>query len=353
MSRGGFAEVEFVKNVMNNKLKICIYSPQFHPSLGGLQNVVQYYANGLHNLGHQVVVITNENYDGIEPFKFSVRRNIGFRKEYEVIKKSDLVIMNNVSLKALPQVILAGKPLFVIHHSGLKYDDEALSLNAKMKQLVANNYAKHNIACSRYIAKLYKNCTVIKNPYNSDVFYNKSLQRKKNSVVFVGRFVTDKGIDLLLNAAAILKLRSVSFSVTIIGKGPEEDGLKKLSDGLGLGDIINWTGPQTSTEIAGILNTHEVMIVPSRFEPYGIVALEGLASGCKVIISSQGGLKEAAGGYATVFENENHKDLADVIEACLLQKNNEFNYSLQQYLSGLSIEETVKKLELVMYTYLK
>ncbi|MDA3614199.1 glycosyltransferase family 4 protein [Polluticaenibacter yanchengensis] len=338
---------------MNNKLKICIHSPQFHPSIGGLQNVVQYYAGGLHRLGHEVIVLTNESYTGEEPFSFTVHRNLSFLQEYKVIKKCDLVIMNNVSLKALPQVIFAGKPLFVIHHSGLKYDNEAFNLNARMKQLVANYYARHNIACSRYIAALYKNCTVLKNPYNSDVFYNKHKPRIKNSVVFVGRFVTDKGIDLLINAAAVLKSKSVSFSVTIVGKGAEEERLKKLSAASGLTDVINWAGPKTSEEIADILNSHQVMVVPSRFEPYGIVVLEGLACGCEVIISSQGGLQEAAGGHANIFETENYQELANVLESCFSQKNNKRDQSLDTYLSGLSLEKTVSKLEQTIYTYLK
>ena len=70
--------------------------------------------------------------------------------------------------------------------------------------------------------------------------------------------------------------------------------------------------------IAVILNRHRFIVVPSKWkEPFGIVALEGLASGCVPIVSRRGGLVEAIGSHGYVFENGDASELADLLEVVL------------------------------------
>jgi glycosyltransferase involved in cell wall biosynthesis len=67
-----------------------------------------------------------------------------------------------------------------------------------------------------------------------------------------------------------------------------------------------------------LLNAHRILVVPSRYdEPFGIVALEGIACGCLVIGSRGGGLKEAIGPCGLTFDNGDAAGLAGLLEAAL------------------------------------
>ena len=74
-------------------------------------------------------------------------------------------------------------------------------------------------------------------------------------------------------------------------------------------------------ELAALLNRHQVLVVPSRWaEPFGIVALEGLACGCFVIGSEGGGLKEAIGPGGITFVNGDASALAGALQKALVNR---------------------------------
>jgi glycogen synthase len=88
-----------------------------------------------------------------------------------------------------------------------------------------------------------------------------------------------------------------------------------------LADQVTFLGTQTGEALVEQLNRHRVIVVPSRWqEPFGLVALEGIACGCRAIIAESGGLLEAAGRHAIVFEHESDSALADAIERALKDK---------------------------------
>jgi glycogen(starch) synthase len=81
---------------------------------------------------------------------------------------------------------------------------------------------------------------------------------------------------------------------------------------------VNFRGVKSGQELVRELNRHRVIVVPSRWqEPFGLVALEGVACGCRAIIADSGGLREAAGPLAVAFEHESDLALAEAIERTL------------------------------------
>jgi glycosyltransferase involved in cell wall biosynthesis len=123
--------------------------------------------------------------------------------------------------------------------------------------------------------------------------------------------VSDKGVDLLLRALDLLKQDGLSPDLTIVGTGPEENDLRRLAATLGLDKQVSFVGQKPGAAIAEILNRHLILAVPSRWaEPFGVVALEGIACGCIVVGSEGGGLKEAIGPCGLTFENRNVEALA-------------------------------------------
>jgi glycosyltransferase involved in cell wall biosynthesis len=131
----------------------------------------------------------------------------------------------------------------------------------------------------------------------------------------VGRLVSDKGADLLLEAMALLGSRP---QLTVAGDGPERARLEKQSSDLQLQSRVAFIGSQTSEQLAALLRHHQILVVPSRWaEPFGIVALEGIACGCVVLGSAEGGLAEAIGPCGVTFPNGDARALAHVLARLL------------------------------------
>lgn len=110
--------------------------------------------------------------------------------------------------------------------------------------------------------------------------------RGDGEVVAVGRFVQVKGFDLLLRAAAASdRLRNLR----IVGDGPERENLALLVASLHLEDRVEFLGRQTSEEVQRVMSRARVVVMPSRKEAFGIVALEAWASGTPLVATSTGG----------------------------------------------------------------
>jgi glycogen(starch) synthase len=174
------------------------------------------------------------------------------------------------------------------------------------------------VAVSHRMTHEFSQASVIPNPYDDKLFRTLPDGARTKELIFVGRLVSAKGVSLLLKSVRILIDRRVLATLTIAGDGPERGALETEARELGLSDAVTFAGFRLGTELVELLNEHKVMVVPSRWqEPFGIVALEGLASGCAVVVADRGGLPEAVGSVGLVFEGDDPALLADVIERAL------------------------------------
>jgi glycosyltransferase involved in cell wall biosynthesis len=276
------------------------------------------------------------------------------------MRKADKIIMFNVSLKGMPAWLLSGKALYISHHTTLWYENGIQPWQQKLKQWVANHVATANCACSAYIAGLYKKCEVIYSPYRSDVFTTGTMPRIPGSILFAGRLVSDKGADLLLEACAILKAKGIGLSLTIVGDGPDRQKLIALAEQHSIYRINSSTeispgtvtppmggmgGAVSQSTLVRLMQTHEVMVVPSRMEPMGMVVAEGLACGCRMVVSNQGGMPEVGGNFCHYFESGNATALGLALEKALTNPLSINADSLQAHLHKFTIDHSVAKLE--------
>jgi glycosyltransferase involved in cell wall biosynthesis len=159
---------------------------------------------------------------------------------------------------------------------------------------------------------------VIPNSYRDHLFQLLPEVERSRDIAFVGRLVSDKGVDLLLEALARLAGEGLTPGLTIIGDGPEAPRLREQAERLGLGPRVELAGTRTGMELVEMLNRHRILAVPSRYnEPFGIVALEGIACGCVVVGSEGGGLKEAIGPCGFTFRNGDVEGLAALLAELL------------------------------------
>ena len=111
-------------------------------------------------------------------------------------------------------------------------------------------------------------------------------------VMFAGKLAYFKGVDILLEAAKLNEGEHPGEIVTIIaGDGELSEQLKKQADDNML-DNVHFLGSLDMSLLRGLYSTADVCVVPSRREPFGLVAVEALACGCTVIATNQGGLPD-------------------------------------------------------------
>ncbi len=295
-------------------VKIILYSPSFHPRTGGLENVVLDLAHEFSRAGHTVSVLTSTPAQGADIFPFLVLRSAGFWKQVKTMRQADLVLQFNVSLRGLLPWSLTARPLVVSHQTANWTD-----LRGRLKTWVANHLAALNIGCSQYMSNQFFQAITIPNPYDNNLFrITIPWEQRTRDLIFVGRLVSDKGADLLLKALAVLQQNEQTPNLTLVGTGPEAGKLHNMVQDLGLEEQVRFVGLKKGTELAGLINQHRIMVIPSVWdEPFGIVALEGLACGCLVIGSGGGGLPEAIGGLGLTYPNQDALSLAACLQRVL------------------------------------
>ena len=284
-------------------MKILFSSHLFPPSVGGLENVGLMLAEEFRAAGHEVRVIT-QTPGGGDHHPFPVIRKPGIKELLREIKWSDVVFHNNISLRTLWPLLFIRRPWVVVHHIWVENKGRFGAAKVWLKKL-AFQTARANIAISKAIAgELPVPSTVIPNPYREEVFRVCPEIPRDRDLVFVGRLVSAKGVDILIEALARLKGDGLAPGLTIVGAGPEEAALRRQVERHGLTEQVSFAGVKTGAQLAQLLNQHQILVVPSRWdEPFGIVALEGIACGCVVAGSERGGLKDAVGACGVTFPN--------------------------------------------------
>lgn len=294
-------------------MNILVTSHFFSPSVGGIEYITELLADYFSRSGHNVLLLTQTSVSNIlddDKYVFKVIRNPSLKALWRSYLWSDIVFQNNIQLRCLWPLFFIRRPLVIGLQTWIRTTSGRRGFVQLLKQMVLH-LSDHVIACSNAIRNdSFKSATVIGNPYNNTIFYDQNEIKEKNSIVFLGRLVSDKGIDLLLEACALLT--SSSYNLTIIGSGPEEPFLRQITKQLKIVDSVTFVGSVQGDDLAKVLNRHEIMVVPSRWrEPFGIVALEGMACGCVVIAASGGGLIDAVGEAGIIFERDNPRDLSE------------------------------------------
>ena len=146
-------------------------------------------------------------------------------------------------------------------------------------------------------------------------------------IVFVGRLVSDKGSSDLIEALGQLGQTGFRPRLSLVGDGPERTAILTRVGELGLGPQVTFTGIKRGSDLARFVARHRVMAVPSRWaEPFGIVALEGIACGCVVVGTDLGGLPEAIGRCGITVPNADISAMARALRSLLEDDGLRANY---------------------------
>ena len=142
-------------------------------------------------------------------------------------------------------------------------------------------------------------------------------------VFFAGRIVYEKGIQVLLDAAPKILQNYNDVKFVIAGRGPCLDDLRAQAERLGISNRVYFTGYLNDVQITKMYKAIDVAVFPSLYEPFGIVALEGMLAGAATVVSDVGGLNEIVshGIDGMKSYSGNCNSLADSIIEVLFNQN--------------------------------
>ncbi|MFZ0965070.1 MAG: glycosyltransferase family 4 protein, partial [Candidatus Bathyarchaeia archaeon] len=122
-------------------------------------------------------------------------------------------------------------------------------------------------------------------------FRGKFALPEEKIVLFVGRLVHEKGVHVLVNAVPKV-LEKVNAKFIIVGNGYMKEQLSNIVKNMGFAHKVMFTGFVDDETLKKLQKCADVSVVPSLFEPFGIVAIEAMAAKSPVVVSDTGGLSE-------------------------------------------------------------
>ena len=300
-------------------MKILITSQFFYPSIGGLNPIADLSAREFIRRGHEVRLLTKTTgtYEGEK--EIEIIRGPGWRAMLEHYRWCDVVFQNHVSIRFALPLLFVRRPL-VVSMSGWanarsgaftgKWSLRTACVSAVLARILRT--ATRNIAaCAAVAAANRVPARIIPNPFDARVFADHRLAGRSRDLLFAGRIIPDKGLDDLVGALALVREGGFDIGLVIAGEGETRGEIEELARTLGLAEKVRFVGPKRGAELVALMNAHQVMVVPSKWnEPIGIVALEGIACGCVVIGSEGGGLAVTIGPCGLTYPNGDHEALA-------------------------------------------
>jgi glycogen synthase len=167
-------------------------------------------------------------------------------------------------------------------------------------------------------------------------------------LLFVGRLVNEKGVQVLLDAAPMILKAHPQTRFVIAGEGPAKEGLREQARHLGIADRVFFPGFVDDYTRNQLYRHAAAAIFPSLYEPFGIVALEAMAAGTPLVVADTGGLGEIVShevnglksypGSATSLADQVNRLLGEEALAARLQR--EGAATVQKYTWGEIARQT-------------
>jgi glycogen(starch) synthase len=329
-------------------MNVWLLPSAFHPHRGGVEELTLQLARHLRDRGHQVRVITNRHppdlppadvVDGIRVQRIafpspraSARGVLRFPPAFSTSVASlvrgqdrpDVVHVQCASVQVAPAAIAANlhrAPLVMTTQGETRMDanrtfDHSVYFRTSLRW--ASRSSAGLTACSRWaadaaatVAGRFAAAVVIPNGINPTEWIVTRVPDEPVAVAW-GRHVPQKGFDLLVAAWTDVRKSLPSARLLVGGEGPEAAALHSIA-----GEGVEFMGSLDRSGVQRLLDRSRVAVVPSRIEPFGIVALEAMATGRAVVWSARGGLHEATGGLGWSVDPTDRGALAATIVAAL------------------------------------
>jgi 1,2-diacylglycerol 3-alpha-glucosyltransferase len=325
-------------------MRIAIFSDNFHPEIGGIQDSIEALAKALGQRGHAVDFYVprygRREFDRINaaPFELNLGPHIRVHRLHSVpfpssTKQSRAVFPTPASWLHLPptarpdvihtqtffgaglNALLAGKrlgiPVAGTNHTAIKAFGSYLPFGmdaAAAYVLWYYNRCDFVTAPSQSVfnelgqGRLRRPLEVVSNPIATEIFRPVSQAVKRRlrtelrlhgpTIVYAGRLGSEKNIDPILHALALLKQRVPSAQLVIAGHGSQERHLRALVQRIGLEPNVRFVGTLPKSSLAELFQASDVFVTMSTSETQGMALLQAMACGIPVIGANARALPE-------------------------------------------------------------
>ena len=257
----------------------------------------------------------------------------------------------------LEQILATGTPIaHYVMNSQPGYSHDLAPQSSLYRYITVSNWIRDNLQEQGYPTEtaqtIYPGAEV-------EEFYQAELPpRDQLRIVYASLVMHYKGPDVLIEALYLLHNAGVDFTATIAGGSLTPSFVEALQEFVvseGLQEKIHFAGLLSRQELKQLYKTHNIWVLPSRFEePFSIGLIEAMVAGLTIVTSDRGGSPEAIQHSETglIFESENPLDLADNLSSLpmnpaeweAMTRNGQ-----ERALSELSRTRTMDRLESVLY----
>jgi len=282
-----------------------------------VQTVARLFASGIAELGHAVRVVTKEPTEKPDDLPFEVVRRPSQVNLLQQFRWAELVVFHGVSVSLAWPILLIRKPAFAIHYMPDPAKAYRRRINDTVRGLI-NRCCRHLSVSAAFRPPIRQPYEPAVMPIDTGFFSRTPGAVRDKDLFFIGRLMDFKGVHDLLDAVLLLNARGHRYQLTMVGEGPEENNLARRVQSEALAGQVDICGPLDGPDLVAQMNRHKLIVVPSRYdEPFGLVALEGIACGCVAVGTAGGGLPLAIGPCGVTVPNGNAAALADAIERLL------------------------------------
>jgi glycosyltransferase involved in cell wall biosynthesis len=272
---------------------------------------------------------------------------------FKLYLKADVLLLSNTAIRLIYPLLVVRRVFGLQHHSESAFGLSGSPLSLDLLRRAVLPRARHFMT-SRFIgSKSGYERYVVTHPFcNSQNFVPEVARpvEQRSGALFVGRLEPEKGIRWLLDRWPRVRSRLGVQSLRIVGSGSIARELEEIADSRSLSDVC-FVGPLSGPETAREMGRAAYILVPSLWEePFGMVALEGVAAGAIAVLSGRGGLPEAAGDLGFYFdpddEDEFDRALADarqLLETHLTSPalRNSYEDSVREHLAKFRTQRAV------------
>jgi glycosyltransferase involved in cell wall biosynthesis len=157
-------------------------------------------------------------------------------------------------------------------------------------------------------------------------------------ILFVGRLVWEKGVDVLIDSAPYVLSRFPQAKFIVVGRGDIE-GYRERARNLGVESKFFFTGFLNDETVAKLYKCADICVYPSRYEPFGIVALEAMAVGIPPVTSNAKGFSETVRNGETGIITQAGDPLSLAQGILLLLENSELKKMMGEKARRLALRE--------------
>ena len=313
-------------------MNVAIFASAFHPHVGGVEELCRQLAHAYRQRGMGVIVITNrwprnapehEIFEGIPVYRIAMRIPDGSLKAQVnahltsgMIRRDMIRILQENKIDVLHVQCVSSNGAYALHAKrelGLplvvtaqgERTMDATNLyqrSAYMNKILRDclTEADYVTACSRhtlddleeyYGKPLSLRANVVYNGVALEDFDNIApFDHPRPYVLGIGRMVPQKGFDILMEAFALAD--PPLHELLLAGDGPERPALEQRARSLGIESRVRFLGRCDRPKSVALFKGCSFFVLPSRYEPLGIVNLEAMASGRAAIATDVGGVPE-------------------------------------------------------------